>query len=230
LIHAFGRPDAPVPRLLEALAERGHVMSPVDARERGRESTLVLGPGSVLDSLALGVLLGAWRSAPGARVLVLSRLGAHPDARAAGLRWLWQLEELARSSGLPVLTLRLGPLVGPRSPLWLKLRQQPRLPGRGEKLLNPVAEPDVVETLDRALKGRAAWEGWYEVAGPEVLSLADLAVLAREAGPTPRGREGEWEPPWRELSEHRLAEASGWLEHFSMHARPLAEQAREWAA
>jgi uncharacterized protein YbjT (DUF2867 family) len=228
VIHAYGEPDPPVPRLLAALAGRGHAVGggPVP----GRASTLVLSAGSTFDPAALGVLLGAWRSAAGARVLVLSSLGAHPDARAARLRWLWRLEEHARASGLPVLTLRLGPLVGPRSPLWLKLRRQPRLPGRGEKLLNPVAETDAVETLERALDGRAAWEGWYEVAGPKVMSLADLATLARAAGPAQLEERGAWEPPMRELKEHRLAEAEPWLGHFSMTARPIAEQALQWAA
>jgi uncharacterized protein YbjT (DUF2867 family) len=190
----------------------------------------VLAAGGAPDFAALGVLLGAWRAAPGARVLVLSSLGAHPDARAARLRWLWMLEEHARASGLPVLTLRLGPLIGPRSPLWLRLRRQPRLPRGGEKLLNPVAESDVVETLARALEGRAKWEGWFELAGPDAMSLAEMATLAREAGPPPRGENGAWEPPLRELSEHRLAEADGWLEHFAMRVRPVGEQALEWAA
>lgn len=241
MIHAYGAPDPPVPRLLAALAERGQAVSAggapgtrAAAEPRGagprRDSTLVLASGGTPDLAALGVLLGAWRAAPGARVLVLSSLGAHPDARAARLRWLWTLEEHARASGLPVLTLRLGPLIGPRSPLWLRLQRQPRLPRGGEKLLNPVAETDVVETLVRALEGRAKWEGWFEVAGPDVMSLADLAALAREVGPAPRGENGAWEPPLRELSEHRLAEADGWLGHFAMRVRPVGEQALQWAA
>ena len=104
-------------------------------------------------------------------------------------------------------------------------------PPRGEALLlNPVAESDVVETLDRALCGRAEWSGWYEVAGPEVWSRAELAALARESGaPLPAGS-GAWEPPLDELGRHWLAEAQPWLEHFGMAARPLGEQAREWAA
>ena len=237
MIHAYGRPDPPVPRLLEAMLQRGHALGGGHAPAPGRgaassrrPSTLVLASGSDLDPAALGVLLGAWRSAAAARVLVVSRLGAHPDARAAGLRQLWQLEELVRACGLPVLTLRLAPLVGPRSPLWLRLKRQTFLPRGGEKLLNPVAESDVIETIARALEGRARWEGWYEVAGPEAVSLAELAALARRGGPPPPGEKGAWEPPWRELSEHRLAEADPWLEHFSMTVRPLEEQALEWAA
>jgi len=230
VIHAYGQPDPPVPRLLDALLRLGHPVSGGAMPGKRKDSTLVLASGGASDLAALGVLFGAWRSAPGARVLVLSSLGAHPDARAARLRWLWMVEEHARGSGLPVMTLRLAPLIGPQSPLWLKLQRQPRLPGGGAKLLNPVVESDVVETLARALDGRAKWEGWHEVAGPEVWSLAELRALAREAGPPPRGEDGAWEPPLRELAEHRLAEAGGWLEHFSMRVRPIGEQAQRWAA
>jgi uncharacterized protein YbjT (DUF2867 family) len=250
VIHAYGEPDPPAPRLLAALASRGHAVSAPGGHEAGaagagaigtagrageravarQDSTLVLSSGGAPDFAALGVLLGGWRAAPGARVLVVSALGAHPDARAARLRWLWMLEEHARASGLPVLTLRLGPILGPRSPLWLRLRRQPRLPRGGEKLLNPVSEADVVETLARALEGRAKWEGWFEVAGPEIMSLKELAALAREAGPPPRGESGAWEPPLRELAEHRLAEADAWLEHFAMQVRPVGEQVVQWAA
>jgi len=230
VIHAYGTPDPPVPRLLDALLKLGHPVSAGAAPGKRRDSTLVLAAGGAPDFTALGVLLGAWRTAPGARVLVLSRLGVHPDARAARLRWLWMLEEHARAAGLPVLTLRLGPLIGPHSPLWQRLRSRPRLPRGGAKLLNPVAEADVIETLARALDGRARWEGWFEVAGPDVLSLAELAALAREAGPPPRGVRGAWEPPLRELEEHRLAEADAWLQHFAMRVRPIGQQAVEWAA
>ena len=97
-------------------------------------------------------------------------------------------------------------------------------------LLNPVVESDVVDTLDRALSGRAEWSGWYEVAGREVWSLAELSALAREVGPALPAGSGAWEPPLGELGEHRLAESDPWLDHFGMTVRPLAEQAREWAA
>ena len=230
MIHAYGHPNPPVPRLLAALAARGYSVGPAGAAPGGDGSTLALAGGAALDSMALGVLLGAWRAAPGARVLVLSRIGAHPDARAPGLRALWRLEEYARASGLPVLTLRLAPLLGPASPLWLMLRQRPRLPRGGRQVLNPVAESDAVETIVRALDGRAAWEGWYEVAGPEALSLADLAALAQAAPPVEPGAGAAWEPPLRELEEQRLAESGAWREHFRIEPRPFAELAKEWTA
>lgn len=232
MIHAYGTPEAPVPRLLAALARRGfEVGRPGEgapaARAGGEAATLVLGPGVQLDELALGVLLGAWRRASGARVLVLSLVGAHPDARAGRLQQLWRLEEWARATSLPTLTLRLAPLVGPESPLWLKLRSQPRLPRARHRPLNPVDESDVLETLARALKGEARWEGWYEVAGSEALTLEDLATLAHEAGPA--GAPGAWEPPLEELEEHRLCESEPWSDHFGFAPAAITRRAREWA-
>jgi uncharacterized protein YbjT (DUF2867 family) len=119
-------------------------------------------------------------------------------------------------------------MLGPASPLWLRLRSGPELPRRGAKLLNPVAESDVVETLDRALADGTPWGGWYEVAGPEVWSLAELAALAQESSPGLPDGSGAWEPPLEELEEHRLAEAGPWLERFGLSTRSLAEQARQW--
>lgn len=205
--------DPPVPRLLATVAGRSFDDRP--------PHTLVLGAGteSVEASLA---------KAPGARLLVMSTLGVHPDARAPRLRALWDLEEQARASGRPVLTLRLAPLVGASSPLWLKLRSRPNLPEAGHTLLNPVTEDDVVETLARALDGRAAWEGWYEVAGPEVLALEELAALAARTPRVPPDA-GQWEPPPAELREHRLAESAPWLEHFSLTPSEVSSRATGWS-
>src|SRR5439155_488384 len=126
VIHAYGSPDPPAPRLLEALATRGYAVSAREAADERatvgqggavprRDSTLVLSSGGAPDLAALGVLLGAWRE-------------------------------------------------------------------------------------------------------------------AREAGPPPSGEHGAWEPPLRELEEHRLAESDAWLEHFSMRVRPIEEQVLQWAA
>lgn len=161
-------------------------------------------------------------------LLVLSRLGAHPDARHPALRRLWSLEEGARASGLPTLTLRFAPLVGPATPLWTRLRARPALPRGGRQLVNPVAESDAVETLRRALAGAAAWEGWYEVAGAEAWTLAELRDLAAAAGPGPDA--GAWEPPLEEIAEHRLAECQPWASHFGITPAPVADAVRGVAA
>ena len=210
----------PAARLLALVAKRGHTLSRrLEALPPGDSPvTLAVSDGPyVFDYVATVQGLG---SRP-FRTLVLSRLGAHPDARAVALQRLWRLEEHVRSGNAPALTLRLGPLVGPETPLWRRLRSRPALPNGGRKLLNPVAEADAVETLDRALDGRARWEGWYEVAGPEAVTLAELRDLASRT-PAARGDHGAWEPAMEEMMEHRLAESEPWASHFGIAPTPLA--------
>jgi uncharacterized protein YbjT (DUF2867 family) len=214
VIRALAELDPPVPRLLAAIEPRVSV-------PQGR-TTLVVGagcdPGQLDSSLA---------KLPEARLLVMSALGAHPDARAPRLRALWDLEERARRAGRPVLTLRLGPIVGPASPLWLRLRSRPSLPESPDLLLNPVIESDVLATLERALEDRAPWEGWFEVAGIEVFSLGELASLAARSPRLP-AQAGSWEPPHRELREHRLTEAGPWSRHFDIAPITLSREVSAW--
>jgi uncharacterized protein YbjT (DUF2867 family) len=224
VIHVFGAPDPPAPRLVQRL--RASAPAAAAGAEAAGPATLVLGA-TPMDALALGVLVGGWRKAHGARLLVLSALGAHPDARSPRLRALWELEEQARAFALPVLVLRLAPLVGPDSPLWRKLASGPRLPRGGRALLQPVLEDDVMLALERALDDDAPWSGWFEVAGPEVLSLAELTTLARAA----RGAErtgAAWEPPLAELEEHRLAEPEPWAARFGVTPRRVTREAATW--
>ena len=238
MIHVFGAPDPPAPRLVERLRARAiapaagggagaaHAAGAGAGSDSAGPATLVLGA-TPLDALALGVLVGGWRKARGARLLVLSALGAHPDAQSPRLRALWELEEQARGFALPVLVLRLAPLVGRDSPFWRKLATGPRLPRGGRALLQPVVEDDVVRTLERAFDDDAPWSGWFEVAGPEVLSLAELADLARASRGASRVK-GAWEPPLGELDEHRLAEPEPWRERFGIEPRRVAEEAATW--
>src|SRR5439155_545487 len=148
--------DVCVPRLARVLAEDGVSVDDVDmagwehARRYGEQDGVAVlaewraARAALVRQLApLGRREWARHAADaGARVLVLGRLGAHPDARAAALRQLWEIEELARRSGAPALALRVGPVLGPWSPLWRLLAGRPRLPRRGAKLVNPVAEED----------------------------------------------------------------------------------------
>lgn len=213
-------------RLLAALVARGHglVAKPEALPAGDQPVTLVISDGPmVLDFLGLVRSLGTRPF----RVLVLSRLGTHPDARATTLQRLWRLEEHVRGGGAPTLTLRLGPLVGPESPFWRKLRSRPPLPAGGRKLVNPVAEADVVETLARALDGQAPWRDWYEVVGGETFSLAELRDLASR---TDGGTNGEWEPSLEEIAEHRLAESEPWASVFGIRPTPIAKWAGEAVA
>ena len=229
MIHLFGAPEPPIPRLAAALAARGHRLVAEGGREPGESSTLVLGAFAGVDPLALGLLFGAWRKAPRARVLVVSALGVHPDARAERLRSLWVLEEAVRETKLPSLVVRLAPLVGRDSPFWRMLRTKPGLGRHAQALVQPVAEADVIDTLDAALAGRAEWEGWYELAGPDVFSLSELVELATSAGSRLPAHEGEWEPPLDEIAEHRVAETGPWTAHFGITPRPLAGEVASWA-
>lgn len=227
MILAPGPLDPPAGRLLAALAARGEALASDPRR-------LPAGEGPVTIAVSTGAfvfdfvgLVAALEGRP-FRTLVLSRLGAHPDARARGLRRLWRLEEHVRAGGAPTLTLRFAPLLGPSSPLWRRLRSRPALPRGGRQLLNPVAERDALETLRRALDGRAEWRGWFEVAGPDAWSLAELRELAAAAGRGPDA--GEWEPPLEEMAEHRLAESGPWASHFGLVPVPVAECVRERVA
>ena len=209
---------APAGRLLGALAAHGHtVYARPEMLPAGEEPvTLAVSDGRfVFDFVSAVRALGS-RSF---RVLVLSRLGAHPDARCASLQRLWRLEEHVRAGGAPTLTLRFAPLVGPETPLWRKLRSRPSLPKGGRKLVNPVAESDAVETMLRAIDGRGPWRGWYEVAGGEAVTLAGLRDLASGTAGT---RGGAWEPTLEEIAEHRLAESEPWASDFGLTPTTLA--------
>src|SRR5262249_14430751 len=89
MIHVPGKFEAPVPRLIESLKARGHEVSETESPASGAGATLLLA--RPVDWMRLGVLFGSWHVARGARILVLSRVGAHPDARAESLRDLWRL-------------------------------------------------------------------------------------------------------------------------------------------
>ena len=227
MILAPGPLDLPARRLLGKLAAEGETVVTEPRRLPAGDGpvTLAVSTGPfIFDFIGLVAALG---SRP-FRVLVLSRLGAHPDARHPALQRLWRLEEHVRAGGAPTLTLRLAPLLGPDTPLWRRLRSRPALPRGGRGLLNPVAERNALETLRRALDGRAKWTGWFEVAGPEVWSLAELRELAEPAGRAADA--GEWEPSLEEMAEHRLAESEPWASHFGIIPAGVAECVRERVA
>jgi hypothetical protein len=219
--------DPPADRLLAALAERGEP-EPVTA------GAVPPGTGPVTLAISSGAFVfdyaGLVASLAGrpCRVLMLSRLGAHPDARTPTLRRLWRLEEHVRGGGLPTLTLRFAPLLGAGTPLWNRLRSRPSLPAGGRWLLNPALERDAVETLVRALADAEPWQDWYEVAGPEAWSLAELRDLAGRCGAGPD--RGEWAPPLAELAEHRLADSEPWASRFGITPAPLADALAELVA
>lgn len=216
MIHAPGAPAGSAARLLDALRARGIETTDAESPRNEEHPTLLLT--TPVDWMALGVRMAPWRVARGARIVVLSRLGAHPDAVAPGLRDLWRLEEYARVSMIPTLTLRFGPLAGAESPFWKKLASAPKFGREANTVVMPVLEEDAVQVLARALGETRPAEGWYEITGPDARSLGEWSALAaRGAG----GDAGEWEPPLEEMAEHRLAEADVWQERFGLAAHSV---------
>ncbi len=217
MIHAPAGVRGAAARLLDAMRARGIAFLTDDAPVPEDGATLVLT--TPVDWMALGVRMAPWRVARGARILVLSRVGAHPDATAQGLRDLWRLEEYARVSLVPTLTLRFAPLVGKESPFWRKLASRPPLARHADAVVMPVLEDDAIEVLARALAEKRPAEGWFEIVGPEARSLAEWSALAAASG---AGEAAEWEPDLEELAEHRLSEVGLWQERFGLRAHPVA--------
>lgn len=220
MIHAPGGATGANARLLAALRARGLAIADTESPGNADGATLLLW--TPVDWMQLGVRMAPWRVARGARLIVLSRLGAHPDAIAPGLRDLWRLEEYARVSLVPTMALRFAPLVGKESPFWKKLGGRPKLGRAGNTVLMPVLEDDAVQVLARALTESRPAEGWFEITGPEALSLDEWGEIATRNGALDAG---EWEPPIEELTEHRLSESEIWQTRFGLRAHPVSEWA-----
>ena len=145
------------------------------------------------------------------RWLVLSWIGAHPDARDPLLAALWALEEAARATGLPTLVLRLAPLVGPRSPLLALLRDNPKRDARlDRRLVQPVLEADVVAGLAKWIDGSAVWGDWFEVCGPDALSVGELIQLTQAGHFGALDAAPAWEPSPAVLRSQGLSEWEAW--------------------
>jgi hypothetical protein len=221
----------PADRLIGALAERGVTLydDPSDLPAGTEPVTLAVSDGPFVFDFAGAVReLGEHRF----RVLVLSRLGAHPDAGAMSLRRLWRLEEHVRGGGAPTLTLRLAPLVGPDAPLWGWLRSRPALLHAAAASWRTRCTKVTLETIVRHV-GPAAW-GLVRGGGRGTVSLAELRDRRRpRRGPR---RDRACEPTTDEIDEHRLAECEPWASHFGItpvrlpRGRALARHERRHAA
>lgn len=224
MIHAPSMGTGGAARLMRQLRERGLEVQDTPQPDLREPSTLVLT--TPVHWMKLGVWMAPWRVARGARLLVLSRIGAHPDAKAQELRDLWQLEEYARVSLIPAVTLRFAPLVAEESPFWMRLRSRPRLREEGRSVLMPVLESDALAVLERVLRETKPSEDWFEIVGPEARSLDEWIEMAASRGVATGEEAGAWEPPLEELTEHRLCEPQIWQDHFGMKAQSVSR----WAA
>ena len=191
----------PAPRLLEA----AWALAGPDAIDPARVGAL--GPAHAaadgVTPCSMNATIERW--------LVLSWIGAHPDARDPLLAALWAREEAARATGLPTLVLRLAPLVGPRSPLLALLKNHPKLDARLERaLVQPVIEADVVEGIAGLINGPFDQSDWYEVCGPDPLSIGEFAQLAQAGHFGALAGAPGWEPSPAVLRAQGLSEGDAW--------------------
>ena len=214
-----GHPAAPLARLLPSI---------VTSTATGPGTTMILTTGSVAGSEVAPLLVDGRRRG-NVRVLVVGSLGVHPDAVSPRLRELWALEEACRASGLPVMVLRLAPLLGVSSPLWQRLRSRPALGRHARVLLCPLVEADAALAIERATALEWSSPEWYEVAGSEIWSLEELSHLAGGTGERLVAGAGAWEPALDEIAEARIPDPSAWRERFTLTPASVGQLAGSWS-
>jgi len=116
----------------------------------------------------------------GARLIYLSTIGADPAAPALYAQWKGQGEANARKRVPGVAILRPSVVFGPGDNIVNRFagmaRSLPILPlvGGGRSRMQPVYVEDVVDAILAAIDGRCAPGAFYELGGPEVMTLKDL--------------------------------------------------------
>ncbi|MEF8814335.1 MAG: complex I NDUFA9 subunit family protein [Halovenus sp.] len=119
------------------------------------------------------------------RFVQLSALGADPDGSTHYLRAKGRAEEIVRESSLDWTIFRPSVVFGDGSEFLSFTRKLTPpgiapLPGGGETRFQPIYVEDFVGMLVEALEPEHVGET-YEIGGPETLTLAEVAKLARRA-------------------------------------------------
>ncbi|WP_408959352.1 complex I NDUFA9 subunit family protein [Natrinema sp. 74] len=120
------------------------------------------------------------------RFLQMSGLGADPNGKTAFLRAKGNAEEVVRNSSLAWTIVRPSVVFGDGAEFlaFTKTVTTPHvtgLPGGGKTRFQPIWVGDLVPMLAEALADDAHVGETYELAGPEVLTLADVTELAYAA-------------------------------------------------
>ncbi|WP_245807762.1 NAD(P)H-binding protein [Halobacillus massiliensis] len=103
------------------------------------------------------------------------------------LRSRLEVEEVLRSYGVPVTTIRAGLIVGPKGssfPILAKLvRRLPvmALPKWTRIKTHPIALPDVLEALNKSIGNDKLSGRSLDVGGPEVMTYKDMMLQTAEA-------------------------------------------------
>jgi NADH dehydrogenase len=125
------------------------------------------------------------------RLILMSALGARPDAPSRYHRTKFEAEEIARKSGMRWTIFRPSIIFGPGDefhPLVADLVHRAIVPviDGGKSLLQPVSIGDVVGAMARAVAMPETQGQVYEVGGPERLAFADIMhKIARHYGVWP---------------------------------------------
>ncbi len=131
------------------------------------------------------------------RIVYVSFLGAGPEATFTFARDHWATEEAIRASGLAFTFLRSS-LYLDFMPVFAGPERTIRGPG-GEGRFAPVARDDLADAAAAVLAAEGAHDGsTYELTGPELLSLAEVAArLTAHTGQAyayePQTAEQAWE-------------------------------------
>jgi NADH dehydrogenase len=120
------------------------------------------------------------------RYVQMSALGADPDGPTAYIRSKGEAEEIVRDSDLDWTIFRPSVVFGDGGEfVSFTLKLTPPfvapLPGGGKTRFQPIWRDDLVPMLASAIEDDRHVAQAYDVGGPEVLTLADVAKTARRA-------------------------------------------------
>jgi NADH dehydrogenase len=120
------------------------------------------------------------------RLVQMSALGADSNGSTAYIRAKGRAEEVVRNSGLDWVIFRPSVVFGDGGefvPFTKKLTPPyvAPLPGGGRTRFQPIYVEDLVGMLADAVEGEEHVGRVYEVGGPEVVTLAEVAKLAHRA-------------------------------------------------
>jgi uncharacterized protein YbjT (DUF2867 family) len=201
-IAVLGRPD---PTLVTSLGAAGHQLVGWDEPGGGPdavEAALVgagpAGSRSPEPRRAVAAWLAALKTAGVRRLVYVAELGEEP-AEPAAVSPAALAQAAVQASDRDWTVVHLAPLFGPEDRLTRDLARRLRwlpltlLTGPDRPRLQPLAAAEAAQALVALLESPWAVGGIYELAGPEVLSPAQL--LERVLGALGRRRAVIWLPP-----------------------------------
>ena len=128
------------------------------------------------------------------RIVYLGGLGESADDLSVHLRSRQRVGELLASTGVPVIELRAGVIIGSGSASFEMLRYLVEVlpvmvtPRWIKTHCQPIAIADVIELLVEAIESSDVHAGVVEIGGPDVVSYAEMMALYADVAGLPRRR------------------------------------------